>query len=56
MSILFQQDMKGWIPHFIANAASAKAAGNWQVNVSDYYWNIYSKEHPQKDSVCDHDT
>ena len=41
--------MKGWIPHFIVNSFAARAPGSWQANLSDYYWNVYSKEKNAKD-------
>ena len=43
MSLLFQVDMKGWIPHFITNAFAARAPAQWHENLSSYYWNVYSK-------------
>ena len=44
MSLMLQTDMKGWIPHFIVNAFMARAPGNWQSTLTDYYWNVYSKQ------------
>lgn len=42
--MMFQSDMKGWIPHFISNAFAAKAPAGWLENLSDYYWKVYSKK------------
>ena len=46
---MMQVNMKGWIPHFIVNSFAARAPGSWQANLSDYYWNVYSKEKNAKD-------
>lgn len=45
LSMMFQTDMKGWIPHFITNAFAAKAPATWKENLTNYYYNFYSKEH-----------
>ncbi len=44
LSLMLQTDIKGWIPHFVVNAFMARAPGNWQTNLTDYYWNTYSKQ------------
>ena len=44
MSLIFQMDMKGWIPHFIVNAFAAKSPAAWHENLSRYYWNTFSKQ------------
>lgn len=44
LSMMFQTDMKGWIPHFLTNAFAARSPGNWKENLTSYYWNVYSKQ------------
>ena len=41
LSMLFQTDMKGWIPAFIVNLFSARAPKQWQEQVTEYYHNGY---------------
>ena len=44
MSVLFQFNLKGWIPHFIVNAFAARAPGQWRDTLFNFYQNVYSKE------------
>jgi len=44
ISILLQNDVKGWIPHFLVNAFAARAPGQWRDTLFDFYQNVYSKE------------
>ena len=48
MSILLQNDVKGWIPHFIVNAFAARAPGQWRDTLFNFYQNVYSKELQQQ--------
>lgn len=48
MSVLLQNDVKGWIPHFIVNAFAARAPGNWRNDMANYYFNHYSKRGQQE--------
>ena len=44
MSVLFQFNLKGWIPRFIVNAFAARAPGQWRDTLFNFYQNVYSKE------------
>ena len=48
MSILLQNDVKGWIPHFLVNAFAARAPGQWRDTLFNFYKNVYSKELQQQ--------
>ena len=43
MTALLQNDIKGWIPHFIVNAFSAQAPVAWRDDMANYYHQHYSK-------------
>ena len=44
ISILLQIDIKGWIPHNIANHFAAKAPGQWRDDLFNFYHKVYFKE------------
>ena len=44
MSVLLQNDVKGWIPHFIVNAFAAKAPVEWHDSLANYYSQFYSRK------------
>eukprot|EP00731_Ephydatia_muelleri_P025093 Em0017g176a len=44
MTVLLQNDTKGWIPKFIVNAFAARAPGQWRDSMYNFYANVYSKE------------
>ena len=44
VTLLIQVDMKGWIPHTIVNTFGSKSPQTWHSNVTNYYWNDYSKK------------
>ena len=50
MSVLLQNDAKGWIPHFIVNAFAARAPGNWRTSLAKYYHEVYSKRQVETDT------
>ena len=52
MSVMLQNDVKGWIPHFVVNAFAAKAPVDWHDGLANYYANFYS----QKDKNEEGDT
>ena len=43
MSIMLQNDVKGWIPHFIVNKFAANAPVDWHNGLASYYSNVYSQ-------------
>ena len=43
MSIMLQNDIKGWVPHFIVNAFAARAPDSWRNDLANYYLRVYSK-------------
>ena len=43
MSVMLQNDVKGWIPHFVVNKFAASAPVEWQNGLATYYSNVYSK-------------
>ena len=43
LSMLFQTDMKGWIPNFLVNMYAARAPKQWRDHLSEYYHNNYRK-------------
>ena len=47
MTVLLQNDTKGWIPKFIVNAFAARAPGQWRDSLYNFYTNVYSKEKNQ---------
>ena len=47
VTVLIQVDMKGLIPHPIANAFLSKSPAEWQNSLAKYYWNDYSKKGQQ---------
>ena len=44
MSIMLQNDIKGWVPHFVVNAFAARAPLEWRESLANYYTNVYSKK------------
>ena len=42
MSVLLQNDIKGWIPHFIVNAFTARAPEKWRESLATYYKEHYT--------------
>ena len=47
MSIMLQNDIKGWIPHFVVNAFAARAPLEWRDSLANYYTNVYSKRNEE---------
>lgn len=43
MTVLLQNDIKGWIPHFIVNAFASSAPAAWRDDMANYYHQHYSK-------------
>ena len=43
MSVMLQNDVKGWIPHFVVNAFAAKAPVEWHDSLASYYSRVYSQ-------------
>lgn len=43
MSIMLQNDAKGWIPHFVVNKFAASAPVDWHNSLATYYSNVYSQ-------------
>lgn len=48
MSLLFQTDMKGWVPSFFVNLFSRSSPGQWRNSLVDYYENVYSRARSEK--------
>ena len=44
MSVMLQNDAKGWIPHFVVNAFAAKAPVEWHDSLALYYSRVYSQQ------------
>ena len=44
MTVLLQNDTRGWIPKFIVNEFAARAPGQWRDSLYNFYVNVYSKE------------
>ena len=44
LTIMLQNDPKGWIPKFIVNMFAAKAPGDWRDSLANFYHNVYKKE------------
>lgn len=44
LSLMLQNDVKGWIPHFVVNAFAARAPLDWRDSLANYYANVYSKK------------
>lgn len=49
MSIMLQNDAKGWIPHFIVNKFAANAPIDWHNSLAGYYSNVYSQRGKPKE-------
>ena len=47
MSLMFQTDMKGWIPSFLVNMFARSSPGQWRNSLAEYYHNVYSKTGPR---------
>ena len=48
VTILFQNDAKGWIPVFIVNMMAGRAPFEWRDALYNYYHNVYKKETDKK--------
>lgn len=44
LSLMLQNDVKGWIPHFVVNAFAARAPLDWRDSLANYYASVYSKK------------
>ena len=44
LTLVMHVDIKGWLPPIIANRYLAKAPENWHTLLSNYFWNVYSKQ------------
>ena len=53
MSIMLQNDVKGWIPHFVVNAFAAKAPIEWHDGLANYYAKFYSKKDKTEEGDSD---
>ncbi len=42
MSLLLQNDMKGWVPHMIVNAFASRAPETWRDSLEKYYHEQYA--------------
>ena len=49
MSVMLQNDVKGWIPHFIVNKFAASAPIDWHNSLAGYYSNVYSQRGKPKE-------
>ena len=48
MSILLQNDAKGWIPKFIVNIFQARAPGGWRDTLYNYFMSDYRVEYEKR--------
>lgn len=49
LSLMLQNDIKGWVPHFVVNAFAARAPLEWRESLANYYHSVYTKKDEKED-------